>query len=219
MPAEGSLIEFSKGNDSPFDVVKIHEGSSPVGGDVDKLQVDFNSSQDLSAPTGGAKVIAVAPPPKVKNKPKPKEVATTDLMITLDSKTKGFDKLVFDAHLTSGKGGYGTPGDVFLTINGVDKSGNPFELDHVKDPAGYSIGKGENFLTIVATNGSIMTSVEIFAPYGWTETSHIEMYGLSKIPHHKFNAPLHAPEPSTMAIALLGLIGFAGAGLYRLRIG
>jgi hypothetical protein len=214
MPAQASLITFTPGNVPPFDGVNITKGSNPVVGIVDGLQVDFTSVQRLSSPASGeAKVIAVDS--------KGKEVATTDLGIALDSKTKGFDKLIFDAHLTSGKGSFGALGDVYLTVKGVDKSGHLFELDNVKDPSGFSIGKGENFLTIAANDGAVMTSVEITAAHGWTETKQVRMYGLDPIPDLPPPPPPvdPVPEPSTTAIALLALIGFAGLGLRRSKLG
>jgi hypothetical protein len=215
VPAQASLITFMAGNVPPFGGVSITQGSHPVVGVVDGMQVDFTSVQSLSAPASGeAKVIAVDS--------KGKEVATTDLAIALDSKTQGFDKLIFDAHLTSGKGGFGGIGDVYLTVKGIDKLGNVFELDNVKDPGGFTIGKGENLLTIVANDGAVMTSVEITATKGWTETKQVRMDGLGPIPiplppppPPPPQGPSPVPEPSTMGIALLGLIGIVGRALRR----
>jgi hypothetical protein len=206
-PVQASLISFSLGHHPPYDELAIKKGSHPVFGNADGWKVDFASLQSLSAPSV-AKIIAI--------NSKGKEIATNDLVISLDKKTEGFSKLVFDSYLSTGKGGVGGGGAVYLTIKGVDKSGKAFEVDKIKDPGGYKIGKGANFLTIVAKDGALLTSVEIVGPRGWTETRQIGMDGFKKLPHGK-DGPHHAPEPSTMIIALLGVAGFGAAGLRRAR--
>jgi hypothetical protein len=213
LPARADLITFTSGNLPPFDGVDITQGSHPVVGIVHGKQVDFTSSQSLSAPANGeAKIIAVDS--------KVKEIATTDLVISLGDKTQGFEKLIFDAHLTNGKGRFGSGGDVFVTVRGIDKSGSAFELDQVKDPSGYSIGNGQNFLTIVANDGAFIKLVEISAAKGWTETKQVRMDGLGLLPSPPpppGGGPFSAPEPSSMVIATFGALGLWGFKARRRR--
>jgi hypothetical protein len=209
-PVRADLITFTAGNLPPFDGVNITQGSHPVVGTVDGQQVDFTSSQSLSAPASGeAKVIAVDS--------KSKEIATTDLVISLDDKTQGFEKLILDAHLTKGKGGFGSGGDVYVTVKGIDKNGSAFELDNVKDPSGYSIGNGQNFLTVLANDGAFIKSVEISAAMGWTETKQVRMYSLGPLPSPPppTHGPSGVPEPSSLAVAIFGALGLWGFKAWR----
>jgi hypothetical protein len=70
----------------------------------------------------------------------------------------------------------------------------------------YDLGKGNNFLTITTKDGETITSVTINADKGFTDLKQPRISGASVV-----------PEPSTMALALVGVAGLGLGGLRRFR--
>jgi len=77
----------------------------------------------------------------------------------------------------------------------------------------YDLGNGQNFLTIVADGGDIMTSVSITmdAGGGWLDFKQPRVSGLCEFGANEQCTPVHdVPEPGVVGlvgIALLGLVG------------
>jgi len=70
----------------------------------------------------------------------------------------------------------------------------------------YELDNGQNFLTIVATNGQRIQSVTIDAEDGFHDLRQPRISGAAVV-----------PEPSTMALAFVGVAGLGLKGLRRLR--
>jgi len=66
----------------------------------------------------------------------------------------------------------------------------------------YTLTNGQNFLTIVADPGTLIRSVTINAPGGFTDLRQPRISG----------AQLNVPEPATLLLLGSGLLGLAGAG-------
>ncbi|HKR20975.1 MAG TPA: PEP-CTERM sorting domain-containing protein [Pyrinomonadaceae bacterium] len=71
----------------------------------------------------------------------------------------------------------------------------------------YSLGNGQNFLTIVADAGTRISSVTINAPGGFTDLRQPRISG----------AEANVPEPATMLLFGFGLLGTATAVRRRRR--
>jgi hypothetical protein len=67
----------------------------------------------------------------------------------------------------------------------------------------YTLGNGNNFLTIVGMDGETIASITINAPSGFTSLSSLRISG----PYTAGNNT--APEPSTFALLALGVGGLA----------
>ena len=65
----------------------------------------------------------------------------------------------------------------------------------------YALSNGQNFLTIVADPGTLITSVTVTASGGFTDLRQPRISG----------AQLNVPEPATMLLLGSGLLGLAGA--------
>jgi hypothetical protein len=65
----------------------------------------------------------------------------------------------------------------------------------------YTLSNGQNFLTIVADPGTLITSVTVNAPGGFTDLRQPRISGAQVV-----------PEPATLLLLGTGLLGLAGAG-------
>jgi len=152
--------------------------------------VDFTSAtQTLSEPANGqARIEAVDASGN--------QVALSDISaITLASGAPYFD-LIFNSHIG---GTIGTAGGT-ETVTVLDNLG-------VTHPFSFSLGNGENFLTIVATNGQSIASTAISYPTGFTDLQQVRISLSASV----------IPEPATytMLATGLGILAVARARMLR----
>ena len=72
----------------------------------------------------------------------------------------------------------------------------------------YALGNGQNFLTIVATNGEVIESVTVDAPDGFKDFKQPRISPATAI-----------PEPTSIALLGLGVAGLGGYRILRRRAG
>lgn len=97
----------------------------------------------------------------------------------------------------------GTDGSVLIHVEGINIDGGFFEDDFVVD------ANGQNFFTVTAINGQLMTSISLTAINGavFEDVRQVRLGG-SEI------EPEPVPEPATMLLLGSGLVGVA-AGVRR----
>jgi hypothetical protein len=147
----------------------------------------FSSSQTLLSPSSGqARVTAY-----------PQGSPLTNLSIVLDSAV--YSDIILNPFL--GSCDDCVAGDATVTVNTVDSNG----LAEVPSIFTYGLGNGQNFLTIVASNGESIVSTTIDAQGGFHDLRQPRISGAEAV-----SAPV--PEPAT--ITMMGL-GAVGLGLLR----
>jgi hypothetical protein len=161
------------------------------------VSVLLSSSENLYVQGGGqGLVIATSVPGNPAT-----QVGFTDFTIGLPT-TTALD-VIFDAHLTQGQGQPGTGGTATITV--LESNGSTTTFNNV------ALGNGQNFQTLVASGGQDIKSVE-FVMNGtgtFTQLEQIRVSGLSGVDV--------VPEPSTMAMAGMGLVTLAVYGLRNRR--
>jgi hypothetical protein len=149
--------------------------------------VEFTSTQLLTEPANGQARIEATNGTS--------QIGLTNVTISVPNGSAG--DLIFNPDIT---GRIGTPGGT-LTVSVTDNLG-------VVSPFAYSLGNGQNFLTITTTGGEriVSTSLSYDNPGGFTDLRQVRISGLAVV-----------PEPATgiMLATGLGILVVARAGSLR----
>jgi len=150
------------------------------------IPVEFNSSQTLTEPANGQARIEATNGTS--------QIGLVNVTISVPNGTYG--DLIFNPDIT---GTIGRPGSV-LNVSVTDNMG-------VVSPFNYTLGSGENFLTITTTGGESIasTSLNYLDPAGFTDLRQIRISGIA------------VPEPATGIMLATGLGILAVARVRMLR--
>jgi len=150
--------------------------------------VNFTSTQVLTEPSNGQA--------RIEATNNSSQVPVTDISFSLANGT--FTDAIFNPFIG---GIIGSPGDATITVVGKDAMANPETLTGT-----FSLGNGQNFLTVVASNGEVIDSISLSAitGFGFTDLRQVRISGAT-IPS--------VPDTGTT----LSLLGASVLALARLR--
>ena len=140
--------------------------------------VNFTSTQVLTEPSNGqARIEAIN---------SSSQVPVTDISFSLANGT--FTDAIFNPFIG---GTIGSPGEATITVVGKDAMANPETFTEK-----FSLGNGQNFFTVVASNGEVIDSISLssITGFGFTDLRQVRISGAS-VPS--------VPESST-TLSLLG---------------
>jgi hypothetical protein len=161
---------------------------NPIFGTTDQSHtlVQFNSTQLLSEPPNGQARIEATNGTS--------QIGLTN--VTISSPGFSFGDLIFDPHIGGTVGTQG--GNAHITAVATDGT---FTFD-------YTLGNGENFLTLTTTGGELMSSVSISYSLsdGFTDLRQIRISGLTAV-----------PEAGTISTLMIGLGFLTWVGIRRRR--
>jgi len=188
-------IIFTLGNDPQpgEENVLLNKGTSgnTVFGETNQshILVQFDSPQTLFEPANGQARIEATDGNN--------QIGLTDITITVPTGT--YTDLIFNPAIV---GNIGVPGG---TLN-VDVTENNGDVSSFA----YELGNGNNFLTIVATNGQLIssTSLSYSLAEGFSDLRQVRISGVQG---------QVIPEPSSLALAGIGGLGVGLVGVIRRR--
>ena len=177
-PARADSVTFTIGNNPQPNEENILLNSGATGTTVfgltnqTNLQVRFTSSTDTLVEPSSGQARVEALDGLVNN-------------IIIDIPNGTFEDLILNPFFGSGT----------ATVTVTTANAETFTFS-------YTLGNGQNFLTIVADPGTRLASVMISAPGGFTDLRQPRISG----------AEANVPEPASLLLLGGGLLGLAGAG-------
>ena len=130
------------------------------------LLVNFTSTQVLTEPSNGQA--------RIEATNNSSQVPVIDISFSLANGT--FTDAIFNSFIG---GTIGSPGDATITVDGKDAMANPETFTET-----FSLGNGQNFLTVVASNGEVIDSISLSAisGFGFTDLRQVRISGAPSRP-------------------------------------
>ncbi len=181
-------IIFALGNHPQQDELNVLLSSGDSGttitGTITGFSVLFSSTQNLLAPSNGQARVSADP----------EGSPLTNLSIALDGGV--YVDIIMNPFMSSCENC--VAGNATVTVNALDSNGLP----EAPSTFTYALGNGQNFLTIVATNGESIVNTTIDAPGGFHDLRQTRISGAEA-------ATSPVPEPATITMMGLGAVGLA----------
>jgi hypothetical protein len=149
------------------------------------LLVNFTSTQVLSEPANGQA--------KIEASNNGSQIPVSDISFSLANGT--FTDAIFNPFIG---GTIGSPGDVTITVFGKDAMANPETLTGT-----FSLGNGQNFFTVIASNGEVIDSISLSAitGFGFTDLRQVRISGAT--------VPSVPESGTTLSLLGAGLLALA----------
>jgi hypothetical protein len=150
------------------------------------LLVNFTSTQVLSEPANGQA--------KIEASNNGSQIPVSDISFSLANGT--FTDAIFNPFIG---GTIGSPGDVTITVFGKDAMTNPETLTGT-----FSLGNGQNFFTVIASNGEVIDSISLSAitGFGFTDLRQVRISGATVPSVPESGTTLSLLGASALALAL-----------------
>ena len=150
------------------------------------LLVNFTSTQVLSEPANGQA--------RIEASNSGSQIPVTDISFSLANGT--FTDAIFNPFVS---GTIGSPGDVTITVFGKDAMANPETLTEK-----FSLGNGQNFFTVIASNGEVIDSISLSAitGFGFTDLRQVRISGATVPSVPESGTTLSLLGASALALAL-----------------
>ena len=148
--------------------------------------VNFTSTQVLTEPSNGqARIEAIN---------SSSQVPVTDISFSLANGT--FTDAIFNPFVG---GTIGSPGDATITVVGKDAMANPETFTEK-----FSLGNGQNFFTVVASNGEVIDSISLssITGFGFTDLRQVRISGATVPSVPESGITLSLLGASVLALAL-----------------
>jgi hypothetical protein len=149
--------------------------------------VNFTSTQVLTEPSNGQA--------RIEATNNSSHVPVTDIIFSLANGT--FTDAIFNPFIG---GTIGSPGDATITVVGKDAMANPETFTGT-----FSLGNGQNFFTVVASNGEVIDSISLSAinGFGFTDLHQVRISGATVPSVPETDTTLSLLGASVLALGLL----------------